>query len=102
MNRILALWQSTIGKKVAMALSGLGLVAFLVSHMISNVTVFADPQHLDDYAAWLRSFGPLLWVARIGLLVLAVIHIVAAWQLTRAARDDHRNTSGIRRYHARP
>lgn len=86
MNRILALWQTAIGKKVAMAVSGVLLVLFLVSHMISNVTVLIDPKHLDDYAAWLRSFGPLLWVARLGLLALAVIHIVAAWQLTQMAR----------------
>jgi succinate dehydrogenase / fumarate reductase cytochrome b subunit len=86
MNRILALWQTAIGKKVAMAVSGVLLVLFLVSHMISNVTVLIDPRHLDDYAAWLRSFGPLLWVARLGLLALAVVHITAAWQLTQMAR----------------
>ncbi len=86
MNRILALWRTSIGKKVAMAVSGFLLLLFLISHMISNVTVLVDPRHLDDYAAWLRSLGPLLWVARIGLLVLAVIHIVAAVQLTRLAR----------------
>lgn len=87
MTRILALWRSTIGKKVAMAVSGLVLVLFLVSHMVSNVTVFINPEHLDNYARWLRSFGPLLWVARAGLLAMAVLHIVAAWQLTRMARQ---------------
>src|SRR5690606_17773871 len=86
MNRILALWRSTIGKKVAMAVSGFLLLLFLISHMISNVTVLIDPRHLDDYAAWLRSLGPLLWIARIGLLALAVIHIAAAVQLTQMAR----------------
>lgn len=86
MNRLQALWQSTIGKKIAMALTGLVLVLFLLSHMISNVLVFANPQHLDDYGAWLRSFGPLLWVARLGLLTAAVIHILAAWQLTQMSR----------------
>lgn len=86
MSRILALWRTAIGKKVAMAVTGVLLVLFLISHMISNVTIFIDPKHLDDYAAWLRSFGPLLWVARLGLLAVAVIHIVAAWQLTQMAR----------------
>ncbi|MES2123160.1 MAG: succinate dehydrogenase, partial [Gemmatimonadota bacterium] len=86
MNRLQALWQSTIGKKIAMAVTGLVLVLFLLSHMISNVLVFANPQHLDDYGAWLRSFGPLLWVARLGLLTAAVIHILAAWQLTQMSR----------------
>lgn len=93
MNRLLALWQTAIGKKVAMAVSGLVLVLFLVSHMISNVTVLWEPRHLDDYARFLRSFGPLLWVARLGLLAVAAIHITAAVQLTRMARrarpDDY-------------
>lgn len=86
MNRILALWRTAIGKKIAMAVSGILLVLFLISHMISNVTVLIDPRHLDDYAAWLRSFGPVLWVMRVGLIALAVIHIAAAWQLTMMAR----------------
>lgn len=86
MNRIVALWQTAVGKKVAMAVTGLALVFFLISHMISNVLVFENPQHLDDYAAWLRSFGPLLWVARAGLLAAAAIHITAAWQLTQMSR----------------
>lgn len=86
MNRILALWRTAIGKKIAMAVSGILLVLFLISHMISNVTVLIDPRHLDDYAAWLRSFGPVLWILRIGLIALAVIHIAAAWQLTMMAR----------------
>ncbi len=87
MNRILSLWQTAIGKKIAMAVSGFLLVLFLISHMISNVTVLWEPQHLDDYGAFLRSFGLLLWVARLGLLALAVLHVTAAWQLTRMARE---------------
>lgn len=86
MNRILAFWETAIGKKVAMAVTGVILVGFLISHMISNVLIFVNPQHLDDYAVFLRSFGPLLWVARLGLLAAAVIHIAAAWQLTQMAR----------------
>ena len=82
MNRLLALWDTTVGKKVAMAVTGIAMVLFLLSHMISNVLIYTNPQHLDDYGAWLRSFGPLLWVARGGLLTLVVIHIVAARQLT--------------------
>ncbi len=91
MNRVIALWRSAIGKKIVMAVSGVVLVLFLISHMISNVTVFFDPVHLDNYGRWLRSLGPLLWVARLGLIAMAVLHITAAWQLTtmaRAARPD--------------
>jgi succinate dehydrogenase / fumarate reductase cytochrome b subunit len=82
MNPILKLWQSTIGKKIAMAVSGLLLVGFLVTHVVSNLTIFTDPAHLDAWGRFLRSTGPLLWIARGGLIALAVIHVVAATQLT--------------------
>ena len=81
MQSLLRLWHSTIGKKIAMAVSGILLVGFLVSHVVSNLTIFADPAHLDAWGRFLRSTGPLLWVARGGLIALAVIHIVAAIQL---------------------
>ncbi len=87
MSRLLALWQTVIGKKAAMAVSGILLVGFLVSHMVSNVLVFVDAAKLDHYAEWLRRFGSLLWVGRAVLLSLALVHILAAWQLTQLAHD---------------
>lgn len=86
MKGLLGFYRSVIGKKIVMAVSGILLVGFLLSHVASNIVVFKDPSALDRYAAWLRSFGPLLWVARIGLLALAVAHVTAALQLTAAAR----------------
>lgn len=86
MNRLLALWQSTIGKKIIMAVTGLLLVLFLVSHMISNTLVFVNPSHLDVYGAWLRGFGPFFWAARIGLYATFLLHVVTMVQLTRINR----------------
>lgn len=86
MNRLFALWGTTVGKKVAMAATGIILILFLVSHMISNVLIFRNPEHLDSYAAWLRSLGPALWIARGGLLAAVVVHVIAAYQLTLLAR----------------
>jgi succinate dehydrogenase / fumarate reductase, cytochrome b subunit len=86
MNRRFALWKTTVGKKVAMAVTGIVMILFLISHMVSNVLIFKNPAHLDNYAAWLGSLGPALWIARIGLLAAVVVHIVAAYQLTMLAR----------------
>jgi succinate dehydrogenase / fumarate reductase, cytochrome b subunit len=80
------LWQSTIGKKAVMALTGLIGIGFLISHVVSNLQVFVEPAHLDEYAVFLRSLGPLLWVARAVLIGAVVLHIVAAIQLTRRSR----------------
>jgi succinate dehydrogenase / fumarate reductase, cytochrome b subunit len=84
--RLVAFWRSTIGKKAVMAATGLVLIAFLISHVASNLTVFQGPEKINAYAAFLRSLGPALWVARAILLIAAVLHIVAAVQLTRAKR----------------
>lgn len=86
MNRLFALWETTVGKKVAMAGTGIVMILFLISHMISNVLIFNNPEHLDRYAAWLRSLGPALWIARAGLLAAVGIHVIAASQLTVRAR----------------
>lgn len=76
--------RSSIGKKISMALTGLLLVGFLVSHLLGNLTLFADDtgQRFADYAAGLRSFGPLLWVAELVLLALFLAHIGFAVQVT--------------------
>lgn len=89
MSRLAAFYQSTIGKKIIMAMTGLIGVGFLISHVASNLLYFRDPRHLDEYGAMLRSLGPLLWLARLGLVVAVVLHVLMAVQLTarkRAAR----------------
>ena len=86
MTWLRAFYRSSIGKKILMAVTGILLVGFLLSHMVSNILIFKEPASLDRYGEWLRSFGPLLWVARFGLLGLAVLHIVSALELTRMNR----------------
>jgi succinate dehydrogenase / fumarate reductase cytochrome b subunit len=88
-----ALWSTSIGKKAVMAVSGLVLVGFVVVHMLGNLKVFQGQAKFDLYAHWLREvgapvFGPgqLLWLARLVLLAAAVLHVVAAVELTRISR----------------
>ena len=66
-----------------MAVTGLAMVGFLILHMLGNLQVLEGPLKINDYAAGLRRLGPLLWLARAGLLVSVILHIVAAYQLTR-------------------
>ena len=66
-----------------MAVTGLIMIGFLVSHVAANLLVFQSPDALDAYAVGLRKLGPLLWVARIGLIAAVILHIDAAVKLTR-------------------
>ena len=89
MSSIAAFWRSTIGKKVVMAVTGVIGIAFLVSHVASNLLVFQGPEGINEYAAFLRTLGPGLFLARAILVVAVALHVVAALQLyarRRAAR----------------
>lgn len=66
---------SSIGKKTVVAVTGVMLVLFVIAHLLGNLTVFAGPDWINAYAVHLRDFGPLLWVARIGLLAAVILHI---------------------------
>jgi succinate dehydrogenase / fumarate reductase cytochrome b subunit len=91
-GRLRRFWDSSVGKKVVMAATGIGGIGFVVIHMVGNLQMFLPTgagQAMHDYAAGLRKLGPLLWVARLGLVAMVLLHVTAAWQLTlrnRAAR----------------
>src|SRR5688500_10438547 len=82
-NAVTRFWNSSIGKKAVMAVTGLIMVGFLIVHMVGNLQMFAGPLKINEYAAALRRLGPLLWIARAGLVVALVLHVIAAYQLTR-------------------
>jgi succinate dehydrogenase / fumarate reductase cytochrome b subunit len=82
---------SSIGKKFIMAITGLALFVFVALHMVGNLQVFLGPETLNRYGAFLQGNMELLWPARIGLLVLVLLHIWAAVKLSaenRAARPQ--------------
>jgi succinate dehydrogenase / fumarate reductase cytochrome b subunit len=81
MTRLLRLALSSIGSKVVVAVTGVLLAGFVVFHMLGNLQVFEGADRLNAYAAFLREMPILLWSARGGLLVLALVHVGVAAQL---------------------
>jgi len=90
MNRIRLLWDSSVGKKVIMAVTGLIMVAYLITHVLANLLVFQGPSKINAYSAFLHGTGGALWAARLVLLAALVLHVVVAVQLAS------------RRFEARP
>jgi len=82
MNRALALWRTSVGKKAVMAVTGLIMVAYLITHVLANLLVFQGPAKINAYSRFLHGTGGALWAARLVLFVAVVLHIVAAVQLT--------------------
>lgn len=87
MKQALTFIDTTLGKKVVMAISGLVLFGFVLGHMAGNLQIFLGAEAFNSYAIGMHeSLGPLLWVARVGLLVAVIAHIIMAVQLvTRSA-----------------
>lgn len=81
--------KSSIGAKHVMALTGFLLVLFVIQHMIGNLQIFVGQDAVNSYAASLKSLGPLLWIARGGLIVIFLAHVFSAIRLVglnKAAR----------------
>ena len=83
MGLLLSFWRSAIGKKVVMAVTGLIGVGFVIGHMLGNLQMFQGAEKMNAYAHFLKSLGGLLWLARLILLAAVVLHVIAAYQLTR-------------------
>ena len=84
--------NSSIGRKVVMALTGVALVLFLTFHMSMNVVALFSG---DGYNMICEFLGANWYavVATIGLAALCVLHFVYAFWLTmqnRAARGNSR------------
>lgn len=82
-------WQSTIGKKIVMAVTGIIGILFVIGHMLGNLQMFYPdaPVAMRHYAELLRTSMPVLWTIRLGLLAAVVLHAVSAYQLTMISRN---------------
>jgi succinate dehydrogenase / fumarate reductase cytochrome b subunit len=87
MSRLRLLWNSSVGKKMVMAITGLIWVAYLVTHMLANLLVFQGPGKINAYSAFLHGTGGALWAARLVLIVALVLHVVAAIQLSARQQE---------------
>ena len=89
----LDLYSTAVGKKYVMAISGLAMIGFVVFHMIGNLKMYFGQADLDHYAEFLKELlypiapkGVVLWILRGGLIAMLVLHLHAAWSLTRLNR----------------
>jgi succinate dehydrogenase / fumarate reductase, cytochrome b subunit len=97
------LYRSMVGKKAVMAVTGIILFGFVLIHMVGNLKLYegayrsgehAGRAYVDVYGEFLRHVGEpalpaygVLWIFRLVLLAAVVLHIWAAWQVTRLSRQ---------------
>ena len=81
---------STVGQKILMGFTGLGLCGFLVAHLSGNLLMYKAPLLKDggkaynEYAHFLHS-RELLLPAEIGLFTMIILHIILGF--TTAAKN---------------
>ena len=73
----LQLYHSPIGKKLITGVTGVGLVTFVLVHMVGNLLLFAGHDAYNAYAHHLESWGPLLWFVESILGGVFLIHAIA-------------------------
>jgi succinate dehydrogenase / fumarate reductase cytochrome b subunit len=85
-------WNSTVGKKAVMAITGVLLFGYVIGHLIGNLQIFLPNgrEDINHYAVLLHTYPALLWSVRIVLLFILGLHILAYMQL------------GTRKLQARP
>jgi len=104
----LNIYQSSVGRKWVMALTGIGLLGFVIAHMVGNLHVYEGPARMHEYAESLRTLGGglipkhwILWAMRFGLIAMFVLHIHSAYSLkerSRKASDKADYMGGEKKY----
>ncbi len=82
-NRVYRFYQTTVGKKAIMAVTGLILFGFVIGHLAGNLQAFEGRAKMDAYGVFLRSIPAALYFARIVILIAVTLHIVTTVQLAR-------------------
>jgi len=86
MAAVMKFLTSSIGRKMSMALTGLLMILFLVSHLLGNLLVFAGADEFNHYSHALIS-NPLIYLAELGLVVLFVVHLASGISIFLRGRE---------------
>ncbi len=86
---LLDLYSTAVGKKYAMALSGIAIMGFVFAHAIGNLKMYLGAAEFNHYGEFLRELlVPILprtvtlWLMRFGLIGAVALHVHAAYGLT--------------------
>ena len=87
--------NSQVGRKIMTGITGIGLMLFLIGHLVGNLTIFGSASAFNTYTHKLESLGFLLYVIEAGLAFFFLYHTflgVSIWWNKRKARPDKYNT----------
>lgn len=83
--------ESSVGRKIVMSASGLSMLAFVLVHLLGNLTLYYGPGGINAYAGALHRFGVFIWSFRLVMLTMLLLHVYYGIQVTlenRAAKPQ--------------
>src|SRR3954465_2164122 len=80
-QKALTLLDTAVGKKAALAVSGIILFGFVIGHMLGNLQVLLGPEVFNGYAEGIKHNALLLWGTRTVLLVALLVHTAIVLEL---------------------
>lgn len=95
MASLLKALKSQVGRKILTGITGIGLIIFIIAHLLGNLTLFGDAQAFNEYTYTLENLGWILYVLEAGLVVAFLLHAylgVSIWLKRRKARPEGYNT----------
>ena len=94
-NKSISIFNTTIGKKLLVASTGLMVCLFLVFHLINNLIIFTGPENFNQLVAALEKIKPLIRIMEILLVIIFFTHIYNSLLLTIESKRS-RNDSYIK------
>jgi len=80
-QKALTLFDTSVGKKAALAVSGVILFGFVIGHMLGNLQVLLGPEVYNAYGEGIKHNALLLWGTRAVLLGALIVHTVIVLEL---------------------
>lgn len=71
----LSIINTTVGRKILVAVTGIFLVLFVMAHLGGNMTILGGPEWINAYGAHLHRLPVLLWPFRVFLLAILMTHV---------------------------
>jgi succinate dehydrogenase / fumarate reductase cytochrome b subunit len=83
--------KSQVGRKILTGLTGIGLIIFVILHLLGNLYLFGDTTAFNEYTYSLESLGWILYILEAGLAICFLLHAyigISIWWNRRKNRPE--------------
>lgn len=85
-SKLLTFYRSQTGRKIITGVTGIGLMGFVLVHLLGNLGFFVGSDAVNAYTAKLQALGPLLIVVELGLTAIVLFHAILGMSIAMEKR----------------